>query len=210
MRRPALARDGCDDGAPRRATRSRRPWWWQPRLRAVVVLGALGMAAVLARIAAHLETEAMWFHELGQDRVFWTLFVGRWLAGSLTGLGTTAVLLVNFWFAERSAPPEGRLPGGRRASKRLRRILLSAQLVVSAGLGLAVSRAVVLADWQHLLLWLHRRDFGVTDPLFHKDVGFFVFSLPLYQKVAHWLFLILAVALVCSFVGHVASGAIRT
>jgi uncharacterized membrane protein (UPF0182 family) len=210
MRRPALARDGCDDGAPRRATRSRRPWWWQPRLRAVVVFGALGMAAVLARIAAHLETEAMWFHELGQDRVFWTLFVGRWLAGSLTGLGTTAVLLVNFWFAERSAPPEGRLPGGRRASKRLRRILLSAQLVVSAGLGLAVSRAVVLADWQHLLLWLHRRDFGVTDPLFHKDVGFFVFSLPLYENVARWLLMTTAIALVCAFATHAATGAIRT
>ena len=170
----------------------------------------LGMAAVLARIAAHLETEAMWFHELGQDRVFWTLFVGRWLAGSLTGLGTTAVLLVNFWFAERTAPAEGRLPGGRRASKRLRRILLSAQLVISAGAGLAVSRAVVLADWQHMLLWLHRRDFGVTDPLFHKDVGFFVFSLPLYENVARWLIMTTAIALACAFATHAATGAIRT
>ena len=208
-RRPAPARDDCDDSAPR-GTRARRPWWWQPRLRAVLALGALGMAAVVARIAAHLETEAMWFHELGQDRVFWTLFVGRWLAGSLTGLGTTAVLLVNFWFAERTAPAEGRLPGGRRASKRLRRILLSAQLVVSAGAGLVVSRAVVLADWQHMLLWLHRRDFGVTDPLFHKDVGFFVFSLPLYENVARWLLMTTAIALACAFATHAATGAIRT
>jgi uncharacterized membrane protein (UPF0182 family) len=190
--------------------RARRPWWWQPRLRAALALGALGVAAVLARLAAHLETEAMWFHELGQDRVFWTLFVARWLAGSLTGLGTTAVLLVNFWFAERTAPAEGRLPGGRRARKRLRRILLSVQLVVSAGAGLAVSRAVVLADWQHMLLWLHRRDFGVTDPLFHKDVGFFVFSLPLYENVARWLLMTTAIALACAFATHAATGAIQT
>ena len=209
-RRSAPARDGRDDNVPRRAMRARRPWWWQPRLRAAMALGALGVAAVLARLAAHLETEAMWFHELGQDRVFWTLFVARWLAGSLTGLGTTAVLLVNFWFAERTAPAEGRLPGGRRARKRLRRILLSAQLVVSAGAGLAVSRAVVLADWQHMLLWLHRRDFGVTDPLFHKDVGFFVFSLPLYENVARWLLMTTAIALACAFATHAATGAIRT
>ena len=50
-------------------------------------------------------------------------------------------------------------------------------------------------DWQQVILWLHRSDFGVVDPLFHRDVGFFVFSLPLYQKVAHWLFLTVAIAL---------------
>ena len=35
-----------------------------------------------------------------------------------------------------------------------------------------------------LLLWTHRSDFGTQDPLFHRDVGFFVFSLPLYREVA--------------------------
>jgi uncharacterized membrane protein (UPF0182 family) len=50
----------------------------------------------------------------------------------------------------------------------------------------------------------------VVDPLFHKDVGFFVFSLPLYQKVAQWLFLTIAAALIAAIAGHVATGAIRT
>jgi uncharacterized membrane protein (UPF0182 family) len=208
-RRPAPATDGCDDSAQRRAARPRRPWWWRPRIRSALALGALGLAAVLARIAAHLETEALWFHELGQDRVFWTLFASRWLAGSLAGVGTTAVILVNCWFAERTAPAEGRLPGGRRTRTRLRRVLLCAQLAVSAGAGLAVGRTVVLADWQHILLWLNRRDFGVTDPLFHKDVGFFVFSLPLYENVARWLLLTTAIALASALATHAATGAIR-
>jgi hypothetical protein len=47
--------------------------------------------------------------------------------------------------------------------------------------GLAVGRRVVLGLAAHPAV-LHRQDFGVTDPLFHKDVGFFVFSLPLYSR----------------------------
>jgi uncharacterized membrane protein (UPF0182 family) len=209
-RRPATPRDGCDDSAPRRAPRARRAWWWQPRTRSALLLGALAVAALLARIAAHAETEWLWFHELGQQRVFWTLIASRWLAGGLAGLGTTAFLLANLWFAERTAPAEGRLPGGRRTRTRLWRILLPAQIGVSAVAGLAVGRSVVLSDWQHLVLWLHRRDFGVTDPLFHKDIGFFVFSLPLYEQVAQWLLLTTGIALAYAFAAHAATGGIRT
>ena len=40
--------------------------------------------------------------------------------------------------------------------------------------------------WPLLALWSARGDFGTHDPLFHRDVGFFVFSLPLYQQVSRW------------------------
>ena len=38
--------------------------------------------------------------------------------------------------------------------------------------------------WRLLALWSAGGDFGTRDPLFHRDVGFFVFSLPLYQQVS--------------------------
>jgi uncharacterized membrane protein (UPF0182 family) len=185
-------------------------WWWRPRVRSALVLAVLVFVVLLARIAAHVETDWLWFDELGQKQVFWTLLTAKWMSSSLAALATTTLLLANFWIVERTAPSATRLARGDPTSGRLRRIAVPAYLALSAAAGFLVGRNVAHASWQEIVLWLHRRDFGVTDPLFHKDVGFFVFSLPLYQKVAHWLFLILAVALVCSFVGHVASGAIRT
>jgi uncharacterized membrane protein (UPF0182 family) len=170
-----------------------------------LVLALLALTALLARIVAHFQTEWLWFHELGQEHVFWTLLATRWLPGSLAGLGTAAFLVANLWTAERIAPAGAELPDAR-----LRRIALSVQLAVSAGAGLLVGRSVVLTDWQPLLLWLHRSNFGVTDPLFHKDVGFFVFSLPLYQRVAEWLLLTAAIALASAFAAHAANGGIRT
>ncbi|MET0730754.1 MAG: UPF0182 family protein, partial [Solirubrobacterales bacterium] len=176
----------------------------------MLLLSALGVLAGLARIFAQFQTDWLWFNELGQERVFWTILASKWLTAGLAGLGTTAFLLANFWVVERTAPRDAQLPRGRPSTARLRRILLPAYLALSVGAGLVVGRNVAVADWQHVLLWLHRSDFGIADPLFHRDLGFFVFSLPLYQQVAHWLFLMLALSLACSIAAHAATGAIRT
>jgi uncharacterized protein len=174
------------------------------------VLAVLAIAALLARIAAHFETEWMWFDELGQQRVFWTLLTSRWLVGGFVGLATAGILLGNTWIAERTAPERAGHPDAGATTRLLRRIVLPAQLAVAAAAGLLVGRTVVRSDWQLVALWLHRSDFGVTDPLFHKDVSFFVFSLPLYQRVAGWLLLTTAIALACALAAHAATGGIRT
>lgn len=187
-----------------------RHWWRRPRVRSAVLLVVLAIVTLLARLAAHLETDWLWFDEVGQEQVFWTLLTTKWLAGSMAGLLTTTVLLANFWFVARAAPADSRLPPGDPRTVRLRRTILGAYLAISVGAGIVVSRNVVHADWQDLALWLHRQEFGTVDPLFHKDIGFFIFSLPLYQKVSQWLFVTIAVALVAGIAGHVATGAIRT
>lgn len=179
-------------------------------MRSALLLGVLAIVTGVARIVAQFQTEWLWFNELGQARVFWTMLASKWLAGSLVGLGTTVFLLANFWFVERSAPRDAQLPRDHHSTARLRRILLPTYLVLSGAVGLFVGRQVVVTDWQQILLWLHRSDFGVVDPLFHRDVSFFVFSLPLYQTIAHWLFLTVAIALVCSVAAHAATGAVRT
>jgi uncharacterized membrane protein (UPF0182 family) len=41
-------------------------------------------------------------------------------------------------------------------------------------------------SWMAILQFLHRSSFGVADPIFHKDVGFYVFALPLYLFLRGW------------------------
>jgi uncharacterized protein len=203
-RPPSPSRNGGETHPRRAATPNRRPWWRRPRLRAALVLGVLALATLVARLVAHFQTEWLWFHELGQEHVFWTLVAGRWLPGSIAGLGTAGFLLGNVWIAERTAPADADPPDAR-----VRRVSLCVQLAVCAAAGLLVGRTVVLGDWQHILLWLHRSSFGVTDPLFHKDVGFFVFSLPLYERVAEWLLLTTAIAIASAVAAHATNGGIR-
>lgn len=182
-----------------------RPLWLRPRWRSLVILVVLGGLAGLARIFAGLRIDLLWFDELGQERVFWTMLGSRWLAAGLAGLGTAIFLLGNFWIVERVAPRDARL----RRGDPLRFALVPMYLAAAGAAGVLVGRSVAIADWQQLLLWLHRRDFGVTDPLFDRDVGFFVFSLPFYLRVSEWLLVTLALALVGAVIGHLATGGIR-
>jgi uncharacterized protein len=196
---PAPTIEAAPNAAAARAASRVPPWWWRPRVRSALLIGVLALITALARIVAQLQTDWLWFHELGQENVFWTMVANKWLAGGLAGLGTTMFLLANLWLVERVAPD----------SAPPRRALMLAYLALSAGAGFLVGRHVVVFDWQEIVLWLHRSDFGVTDPLFHRDVSFFVFSLPLYQKIGQWLFLMVALALVSTFAAHAATGAIR-
>ena len=54
-----------------------------------------------------------------------------------------------------------------------------------------------------------RRKFGVKDPQFHKDIGFYVFRLPFLQFVAGWMFAALLVVLIVTAVFHYLNGGIR-
>jgi len=188
----------------------RRPWWLRPRLRSAVLLGGLAALTLAARVVARLQTDLLWFHELGQDRVFWTVEAARWLAGGFAGLCTAAFLLANVWIVERVAPARAVVRGEGGPSPRIRRAVLWAQLAIAGGGGVLVGRRVASVGWQEVLLWLHRGHVGVTDPVFHRDVGFFLFSLPLYRDVAAWLTVTTAVALAGAVAAHAATGAIRT
>ncbi len=50
------------------------------------------------------------------------------------------------------------------------------------------------------LRFLHRQSFNLTDPIFNRDVGFYIFSLPVYHFIQDWLI----VALFLSLIGTVA------
>jgi len=199
---------GGSVGLMRTRAPHRRPWWSRPRVRSALLLAGLAALTLAARFVARLQTDLLWFHEVGQDRVFWTLETARWLAGGLAGLATAAFLLANVWIVERAVPARS---GARpRLGPRARKAALWAQLAIAGGGGVLVGRRVAAAGWQEVLLWLHRGDVGVTDPVFHRDVGYFLFSLPLYRHAAAWLTVTVAVALVGAVAAHVATGAIRT
>lgn len=48
--------------------------------------------------------------------------------------------------------------------------------------------ALLLSErWDLLLLVLHQMPFNATEPLFNRDVGFYIFSLPLWDLLEFWL-----------------------
>ena len=130
--------------------------------------------------AARVYTDLLWFAEVDQIAAFWTTLRWKFLADATVGLGTACFVLLSFAAVERAV---ARADDADAVSPvwRNRRLIYPAVAVACGALALE-SRPDDL--WRTLLLWTHRSDFGTQDPLFHRDIGFFVFSLPLYQEVA--------------------------
>src|SRR5262249_38407984 len=60
----------------------------------------------------------------------------------------------------------------------------------AALLGLFVA-AGEAGDWPTLLQYLYQVPYGANDPLYGKDIGFYVFSLPAFVQIKNWMMLTL-------------------
>ncbi|UBF23624.1 UPF0182 family protein [Kovacikia minuta CCNUW1] len=83
-----------------------------------------------------------------------------------------------------------------------RRLLNAIAAILSVGFGF-----ILAAHWDKLLLSIHPTAFQATDPLFDKDIGFYLFSLPLWELAEFWLtgillYSLMAVALIYLLAGE--------
>ncbi len=82
------------------------------------------------------------------------------------------------------------------------RVGVSLFFALIAGIG-------VSSQWQQWVLFTHSQKFGIKDPQFHKDIGFYVFQLPFLKFIAEWLFAGLVIVLIVTAVAHYLNGGIR-
>ncbi|HEY7052673.1 MAG TPA: UPF0182 family protein, partial [Mycobacterium sp.] len=63
--------------------------------------------------------------------------------------------------------------------------------------------------WTRIQLFLHGGDFGIKDPQFGKDLGFYAFDLPFYRLLVSYLLFSVFLALLANLVSHYIFGGIR-
>ncbi len=56
-----------------------------------------------------------------------------------------------------------------------------------------IAASSTIGEWQNYMLYIHGGNFGIKDPEFGRDIGFFVFKLPFIQFVIGWCFASLVV-----------------
>ncbi|MGH7357950.1 MAG: UPF0182 family protein, partial [Candidatus Rokuibacteriota bacterium] len=155
-------------------------------------------------------TDWLWFQEVGYAPVFLRIAATRGMLLIGLGLATFLFLSLNLRAAVRARPPDVfweleeplGLPSRVVLEPVLQRLLTPVAAVLAFLVGISAS-----AEWQAVLLYGHSRPFGVTDPLFGRDVAFYVFQLPLWQRALSWSFALILLALVATalvyFLGRV-------
>ena len=166
-----------------------------------VVLIVLGFVPFLASRLA----DWLWYREIGFERVFLTKVIAQWALGVPTAVVAFAILYGNARYAMHGASgPVVLSPISQlRPGSDLRG---AAHTLLTRGLGwLALPATAVLAflfalsaagQWRTLLQAMYGTAFGVTDPVFGRDVGYYVFSLPAIELLTGLLFGVLFISLI--------------
>ena len=159
----------------------REKWKWLLVVAAVVVL------FVLLSLLRGFYTDWLWFGELGFRGVYIKVLVTR-VALFLAWGGIFGVLAgVSLYFAYRLSAGAEESPLPQATADFLRRLIFWGTIAGAAVLSV-VFGAFAAADWELFLRFWNAVAFGETDPVFNRDVSFYVFSLPLYEFVRGWLF----------------------
>lgn len=182
-----------------------------------LVLGIIGVAIIVLalslRAIATFWTDFLWFDSLDLTSVWTRLISAKVTLGAATGLAFFALLWINLVIADRLAPRFRSVVGPEdEVLVRYRELVAGRQrlvwLVVSVAIAI-VPAFSASAQWRQWLLFRFGGSFGVDDPQFDQDVGFYVFELPFLSTVVDWLFAFLVVTVVVVGVVHYLNGAIR-
>src|SRR5215213_2678407 len=124
-------------------------------------------------------TDLFWFREIGYQTVFITELTTKVGLFVFAGLVTYAFLALNTRLA-RTGP--SRMPSPSKKKHELPPVDVAASLSkVATPLVFVLAFLFALGaagSWMDLLKFINRSAFGVNDPVFGRDVGFYVFVLP--------------------------------
>jgi uncharacterized protein len=154
-------------------------------LLAVVVVGLFLVPSLISLLA-----DWWWFREIGYEIVFTRELITRVLLFLIVGGVTFGILYLNLRTAQRGVVPDaivlrlGQTARGPRVDVTaiLRRLSLPVALTLGVLAGFAATPA-----WELVLRAIHVTPFGTSDPIFGRDVGFYVFTLPALSLVLGFL-----------------------
>ncbi|MBN2372233.1 UPF0182 family protein [bacterium] len=149
-------------------------------------------------------TDLLWFQAIRYSSVFWTMLFAKFYILSIFA----AVFLVLFWiniYIARFIKPNRlnwKIPIRKQDAihimefepRQVNRFIVFFSILLALFMGLWPA----MAKWESFLKFFFQVPFGKTDPIFGKDIGFFVFSYPILSFIQKWLFYAVAACLLTS------------
>ena len=194
-----------------------RPAARMPKLtrRSRILIGVALAVVVLLLIGPRLidaYVDWLWFGELGYRSVFTTVLVTRLVVFLVAGLVVGAIVFAGLALAYRTRPVFVPTTGPNDPVARYRTAVMARLKLFGFGVPAVIgllAGIVAQSYWTRIQLFLHGGDFGIADPQFGKDLGFYAFELPFYRLVLSFLFVAVFMAFLANLVGHYIFGGIR-
>jgi uncharacterized protein len=165
-----------------------------PLILVAVVLVLLAFAGIPS-FAAFI-TDWYWFRQMDFGTVFTTRLLTQVGLGMGFGVVAFVILWINLRVAQRGVVPDpvivrvGNRNRGTDVYGLLRRLSMPFALILAFPFGVSA-----VSNWLTLRAFLARTPFGVVDPVFGRDVGYYVFTLPALAGLLSWILGLVVVSL---------------
>ncbi len=191
---------------PRRIGRFSRRFW----IGLIVVVLLIGFLSL--RNLAVLWTDQMWFSSVGLSSVFSTLLVVKLGLGLTFGAIFFFIMWGNLLLTDRFGARDLSFDPEDEVIRRFQNIVRPYAKRIYAAIALIMGLVAglnAMSQWQRYILFSHSQPFHQVDPVFHKDLSFYIFTLPFISFVVTWFLVIFILALVVTTGFHYLNGGIR-
>ena len=149
-----------------------KPSFWIGAALSLIVLLII-LTTVSGRIV-----EWLWMRQLGYENIFWRLLAVKWTLFALAFAGVFICLWANLHFIMKGGSifegEQTKIPA--RAAAKLLPVFLS--LVVAL-----IFARIFYQEWETCIRFFWGGAFNQADPIYGRDIGFYLFRLPFYQLI---------------------------
>ncbi|MGD8765642.1 MAG: UPF0182 family protein, partial [Desulfobacteraceae bacterium] len=182
--------------------------------RKLIAIGFGLVAVLLIWSGISIYPDWLWFENLDFSPVFWTMLLSKFGFGLIIWLFLILIISLNLYVARRLHPSTGPGLGFKAADDYVAQLGLSGRALNSLLIAAILIASFYIASkgadqWNLLLRYLYQQPFGGTDPIFSRDIGFYLFSLPFYLYVRDGLLVLFVAAGLVTMGWYLKNGALQ-
>jgi uncharacterized membrane protein (UPF0182 family) len=176
-------------------------------VRFTIATVAVGVCLISLGLASDLLVDWLWFSSIGFLQVFLTTITAKAVVFLAVWTATAVILWLNGWLAMRFARRQpmqpvaasawastGNVPPPDLFTFKRGRLPWLRAIAGGAGLLALLVAAAEAGNWGVFLQVFYHVSYGAEDPLYNKDIGFYLFVLPAYILVKNWMLLTLVLS----------------
>ena len=180
----------------------------------LILIGCGLIVILLLWSGVSIYPDWLWFENLGFSPVFWTMLLSKFGFGLIIWVILILIISLNLYVASRLNPSTGTGTGIKAADDYVAQLGLSGRSLNSLLIALILILSFYVASkgayqWHLLLRYLYQQPFGSPDPIFSKDIGFYLFSLPFYMFARDGLLILVVLSGLVTAGWYLKNGALQ-
>jgi hypothetical protein len=165
-----------------------RNWKMLPALVGATIMGAIVLYVAFYFVFLHFFVDLWWFKSLEFEAYFWLRLLYRFIFSGVVTIFFFAVFMFHFWIASHYLglnPPDEVLLDDKKRQKfqRFADVFLSGSTKVYTVISLILAIFIAIPfylQWEDALLFFFGSDSGIVDPVYNRDISFYLFSYPIF------------------------------